>query len=95
MLPGKLHVKQLVALEPQDISTRHREQKDVEENFWSVLNTVIPTVSLLLGMELEMSLHRFLTFTFVLNAALLFTRFNKICHFLSVAALIIGVFKLR
>lgn len=95
MLPGKLHVKQLVALEPQDISTHHREQKDVEENFWSMLNTVIPTVSLLLGMELEMSLHHFLTFTFVLNAALLFTGFNEICHFLRDAALIIGVFKLQ
>lgn len=73
------------------------EQKDVEENFWSVLNIVIPTVSLLLGMELEMSLcaHCFLTFTFVLNAALPFTEFNKIWCFLSDATVVIVMFKLQ
>lgn len=56
-----------MAPEPPTISTYHTEQKDVEEDFWSMLNIVIPTVSLLLGMELEMSLygHHFLTFTFV------------------------------
>lgn len=80
-----------MVVEPRVISTHHTEQKDVEENFWSVLNTVIPTVSLLLGMELEMSLYAdcFLIFTFVLNAAVPFTGFNKICHFLSDAAVVV------
>lgn len=49
-----------------------------------MLNIVIPTVSLVLSMELEMSLyaHRFLTCTVVLKAAaaLPLTTFNKICH---------------
>lgn len=86
-----------MALEPREISTYHTEQKDVKENFWSVLNIVIPTVSLLLGMELEMSLyaHRFLRFTFVLSAALPLTEFNSICHFLSDAAVVIVVFRLQ
>lgn len=79
MPPGKLHAKLLVALEPREISTYHTEEKDVEENFWSVLNIVIPTVSLLLGMELDVSLcaHSFLTFTFVLKAAFPLTEFNR------------------
>lgn len=50
-----------MALEPREIPAHHMEQKDVEENFWSMLNIVIPTVSLLLRLELELGLyaHRF------------------------------------
>ncbi|XP_040415865.1 uncharacterized protein LOC121071578 [Cygnus olor] len=87
LLSGKSHVKSLVALELQEVPPPHyTEQKDVRKNFWSVLNAVIPTDSLLLDLELEASLgaHGSHACTFVLNAALPLTEFS-VCQFFIVS----------
>lgn len=54
-----------MALEPREIPAHYTEQRDVEENFWSMLNIVIPTVSLLFGLELSLYAHVFFPYLFV------------------------------
>lgn len=80
-----------MALEPREIPAHYTEQRDVEENFWSMLNIVIPTVSLLFGLELSLYAHFFSLFICVLNAALPLTRFSKICQLLIDAVVVIVV----
>lgn len=73
------------------------KQKDVEENFWSMLNIVIPAVSSTFGAGagIEPLCSFFSPFTYVLNAALPLSRFSKICQFLIDAVVVIAVFKLQ